>query len=309
MSGLVKVGTGAGQLLFPLIATLLIATYSWRNAFLIIGAFALVVLILLAQILRRDPKDMNLLPDGEDSDPIQNTASHAKPSLPIRTVIGTSQFWIICVAEFTIFFCLLTTIVHIIPHARDTGLPPATAAAVLSTIGGVSMLGRFVMGTANDHIGGKRSLIICLMLLITSLVLLQVDGAAWLLFLFAVIYGFAHGALFTVISPFVAELFGTGSHGALFGIILFCGTLGGFGGTLAGGLHFRRHRQLPVSIYYFDRPGRYRLRTHLLPASFETDKSNLNLSVHTAWPPISFIVCKSKHIDPESELSLSNLHF
>ena len=177
MSGLVKVGTGAGQLLFPLTATFLIATYSWRNAFLIIGAVALVVLILLAQILRRDPKDMGLLPDGEDGDHTQNTSSHVKPSLPIRTVIGTSQFWIICVAEFTIFFCLLTTIVHIIPHARDTGLPPATAAAVLSTIGGVSMLGRFVMGTANDHIGGKRSLIICLMLLITSLV---PPGAFWL---------------------------------------------------------------------------------------------------------------------------------
>jgi MFS family permease len=44
MSGIVKVGTGAGQLIVPLIATALIATYGWRHAYAIIGATALVIL-------------------------------------------------------------------------------------------------------------------------------------------------------------------------------------------------------------------------------------------------------------------------
>ncbi len=38
---------------------------------------------------------------------------------------------------------------------------------------------------------------------------------------------FPTGGLFTVMSPTVAELFGTQSHGLLFGVVLFCGTLGG----------------------------------------------------------------------------------
>jgi MFS family permease len=118
------------------------------------------------------------------------------------------------------------------------GLPSATAAGVLSTIGGVSMLGRIVMGTANDKIGGKRSLIICFMLLICGLVWLQISGKAWMLFLFAAIYGFAHGGFFTVVSPLLAELFGTGSHGLLYGIVLFSGTLGGASGPLLGGYIF-----------------------------------------------------------------------
>jgi MFS family permease len=41
------------------------------------------------------------------------------------------------------------------------------------------------------------------------------------------VYGFAHGGLFTVFSPTVAELFGMGSHGVLFGIALFSGNVGG----------------------------------------------------------------------------------
>ncbi|MBW2612926.1 MAG: hypothetical protein JRD49_03350 [Deltaproteobacteria bacterium] len=63
---------------------------------------------------------------------------------------------------------------------------------------------------------GKRTMILCLILLITSLALLLAAKNIWMLFLFAVIYGFAHGGLFTVISPTVAELFGTGSPTALF---------------------------------------------------------------------------------------------
>jgi MFS family permease len=143
-----------------------------------------------------------------------------------------------CVAEFAVFFCLLTMIVHIVPHATDLGLPSGNAAGVLSTIGGVSMLGRVVMGTTNDRIGGKRSLVICFIVLLCGLIWLQVAGEAWMLFIFAVIYGFAHGGFFTVVSPTVAELFDTGSHGVIFGIVLFCGTIGGAIGPLLGGYIF-----------------------------------------------------------------------
>jgi MFS family permease len=252
MSGLVKVGTGAGQLLVPLIATGLISAFGWRSAYLIIGAVSLVALVAVAQLMKRDPQGIGLVPDG-GRHKARNAALSEIPSLPLSAAARTIQFWTICVAEFTIFFCLLTTIVHIVPHARDQGLSPNVAAGVLSTIGGVSMLGRIVMGTANDGIGGKRSLLICFIILISSLIWLQVAIGAWMLFVFAIIYGFAHGGLFTVMSPTVAELFGTGSHGQLFGVILFSGTIGGSVGPLLTG-------------YIFDLTGSYRAAFILLTA-------------------------------------------
>ena len=246
MTGLVKVGTGAGQFIVPLIATALIAAFGWRDAYLIIGAVSLVVIVALAQLMKRDPQGIGLLPDGDSHYRRNSTYLTEVRSLPLRTAARTIQFWTICLAEFAIFFCLLTTIVHIVPHARDQGLPPVSAAAVLATIGAVSMLGRIVMGAANDRIGGKRSLSICFIILISSLVWLQMADNTWMLFFFAVIYGFAHGGLFTVMSPTVAELFGTGSHGLLFGTILFSGTIGGSVGPLLAG-------------YVFDVTGSYRM--------------------------------------------------
>jgi len=57
----------------------------------------------------------------------------------------------------------------------------------------------------------------------------------WMLCLFAVVYGLAHGGFFTAISPLVAEWFGIGSHGTLFGIVVFFGTAGGSVGPLLAG--------------------------------------------------------------------------
>jgi MFS transporter, OFA family, oxalate/formate antiporter len=246
MSGIVKVGTGCGQLCVPLIATALIAAFGWRYSCFIIGATALAALVTVAQVMRRDPERAGLLPDNGYDVPAGTVITVDEGGLSLREASRTKQFWTLCVAEFAVFFCLLTIVVHIVPHARDLGLPPATAAAVIATIGGVSMLGRFTMGTVNDGIGGKRSLITCFIILICGLVWLQLSQGAWMLFLFAIIYGFAHGGLFTVMSPMVAELFGTGSHGLLFGIVLFSGDIGGSIGPLLAG-------------HIFDLTGSYRL--------------------------------------------------
>jgi len=61
MTGLVKVGTGAGQLSIPLLVSLLIASVGWRHTYLIVGSAALISLLGIAQILKRDPDDYERL--------------------------------------------------------------------------------------------------------------------------------------------------------------------------------------------------------------------------------------------------------
>lgn len=239
MTGLTKVGTGIGQFVAPLVATSLIVSYGWRNAYLIIGGFVLVTLVLVAQLMKPSPESIGALPDGDSSSqPIKDASPVNTGSSTSREAFRTRQFWFLCLIEFTVFFCLLTVIVHIVPHAQDMGLSPPLAAAVLSIIGSVSILGRLVIGTLLDRIGGKRSLITCFIILISSLLWLQIAVSPWMLFLFAVVYGFAHGGFFTVMPPLIAELFGIDSLGQLFGIVLFVGTVGGTIGPTVSGLAF-----------------------------------------------------------------------
>jgi MFS family permease len=227
MSGIVKVGTGSGQVLMPLFAAALIAAYGWRSTYMILGVVIIVLLVAAAQVMRHNPHEVGLLPDNDPYEPSTPDSDSRDPGMPLKEIARTKQFWAVNLAEFCSFFCLLTIVVHIVPHAIDKGLAPGTAAGVISAIGGMSIVGRFVLGSAYDRIGGKRSLMICFIILFCSFIWLQVAGSAWMLFLFAVVYGFAHGGLFTVVSPTVAELFGTGSHGVLFGIVLFSGNFAG----------------------------------------------------------------------------------
>jgi len=46
----------------------------------------------------------------------------------------------------------MTIIVHIVPHAQDIRISATKSAIVLSTIGGVSMAGRFISGDFRNQI-------------------------------------------------------------------------------------------------------------------------------------------------------------
>ena len=238
MTGVVKVGTGVGQLLVPVIAAALIAAFGWRNAVFIIGVASALILVVVAQLMRRDPRSIGQHPDGVANEDVRVPMGGRETGMSVAEAAGTRQFWILCAAQLTIFFCLMTVMIHIVPHATDLGVAPAVAATILSTIGGVSIAGRLTIGTLVDRLGGRRSLGICFVILLASFVWLQSAESTWMLFLFAAVYGFAHGGFFTVMSPTLAEFFGTGSHGVIFGIVLFSGTVGGAAGPLLAGTLF-----------------------------------------------------------------------
>lgn len=237
MSGILKVGTGVGMLVMPLVANWLISSYGWRDSYIILGSIVMSVVIPAALFLRRDPAQMGLLPDGADEADASSLNS-AEGGFSLQEAIHTRQFWILCAMSALAFFSTMTIMVHIVPHAIDLDITAATAASILATIGGVSMAGRFVMGSAGDRIGSRLAMAICFVILAVALFWLQSARELWMLYLFAAIYGFAHGGFFTLLSPLVAELFGLSSHGAIFGTVYFAGTIGGAIGPLLAGRIF-----------------------------------------------------------------------
>ncbi len=55
MTGIVKVGTGAGQFFLPILASFFIAAFGYQTAFIILGVTAFALLMTIAQFLYRDP--------------------------------------------------------------------------------------------------------------------------------------------------------------------------------------------------------------------------------------------------------------
>jgi len=234
MSGIIKVGAGVGMLIMPPAVNWLISLYAWRASYFIIGIIALVVIVSAAQFLKRDPGLIRQLPDCGEELEVSHESS-VDGGFSLQEAIHAKQFWMICVIFLLGLFCSRTIVVHIAPHAVDLGISTTNAANVLAAIGGTSIIGRLIMGSMSDRLGSRLAITTCLLVLIVAFLWLQLARELWMLYLFASVYGFAHGGFFTLMSPWVAELFGTGSHGVIFGIVFFSGTIGGtIGPVLAG---------------------------------------------------------------------------
>jgi len=236
MSGLIKLGSGLGMLVMPLVAVRLIATYSWRLSYIILGVIVLAVTIWLAQFLARDPSQKGLSPLGDKTE--------ANQDMPVDVVwsfgrlLRTKQFAMLSALYALTLFSSRTLQVHVAPYALDLGMTPANGAAILATFGAVGMAGRIVMGIVSDRIGNRLSLVICSCVLVFSFIWLQGAKELLMLLVFAAALGFSHGGFFTILSPLVADMFGIGSHGMNFGIVMFSGTVGGAIGPIIAGRMF-----------------------------------------------------------------------
>ncbi|MFK7992802.1 MAG: MFS transporter [Granulosicoccus sp.] len=225
MTGVVKVGTAFGQIIVPLLAAWLIIEFGWRQSFLYMGLLAFTILMIAAWLMGDRPPA---------ADPSEDASTEKQGPL-FKEVRRTRQFWMFCTLQFMLFPSLMTIPVHIVIHAEDLGFDAPTAAAVLSSIGALSILGRLALGWSIDQIGGKQGYLICFSLLLISLLLLRQINDPRYLFGFALLYGFAHGGFFTVVSPTLAEYFGMRAIGTTFGTVVFFGTLSGAAGPLLAG--------------------------------------------------------------------------
>lgn len=245
MTGIVLAGTGIGQLIVVPVANWLITVYDWRLTYIIVGSAILIVVVIGAQFVRRDPAEMGLVPYGEG----RETNPGVRPvalELSLKEAVGTRQFWIV----FAIFFCLgfyrLTIITHLMPHTTDLGISAVVAANILATTGGANIVGRIAMGVLADKIGDRRNFIIGFILMSAAMFWLMPATEAWMLYLFAVFFGFAHAGVGTSEAPLVASLFGLKSLGFIFGVIAVGITIGGAVGPVLAG-------------YIFDITGSYQL--------------------------------------------------
>jgi MFS family permease len=237
MTGIAISGVSAGTMVIPPLASWLISTYGWRISYIVLAVTVWVVLVAVAQLLKRDPYQVGKLPYGYHE--IQTQGLNVEDEgLFTKEAMLTRQFWLLSTITLLFGVFLQAIMVHIVLHAIDLGIPPTMAATVLTAIGGLGIAGRIVMGSAGDRIGNRKVLIICYVIMTADLVWLLVVKELWMFYLFAGVFGFAYGGLGVIISPLVADLFGLRSHGAILGVTGFANQIGGAIGPVMAGAVF-----------------------------------------------------------------------
>ena len=157
ITGLVKLGTAAGQMILPPITAFLILTYGWRSSLVILGLFAAITLLAAAMLMSRP---QNAQPTAEQTELTTASFQNAKRSLTFKKL---------CLIQFLFFPTLMTIPTHIVVYGIDLGMTGAHAALLLTVIGAASMAGRLATGYFQDRLGSQAAYSACFIPILISL--------------------------------------------------------------------------------------------------------------------------------------------
>jgi MFS family permease len=246
--GVMGVGVGVGGFaMAPLLGAWLIPALGWRWAYIVVGIGTVAVALPLALfVIRTRPSDMGLWPDGSERPAVE--AAPGRPTgesagLSLRRAATTSALWLMCLSFLALHTGLAGMNQNAVPYLEDVGFSSGRAAAVLSLVGLMSAVGKFLFGWLCDRIFPKHAAAIGIALAAVGVgILMQVDSAsaggwAWT---YAVIMGLGVGSWLPGMSMVTSRTFGLASYGAIWGVVTSVQAVGAaVGPTLLATIHDR----------------------------------------------------------------------
>jgi sugar phosphate permease len=244
--GLAAAGAGLSYT-YSVFSQLLIASYGWRNAFILLGIVLLgAVLTLYVFFFRYRPEDKGLKAygatqqAGTPESPADSEEGRGSPprDWTLREVLKTCQLWLFVLAHMFYFgFATYMVLAHQVKYAEDAGYSSLLAASILGIFGIFKIIGT-LSGTISDVIGREKTTAIAAALAIGSLLaLLSVKDTSqpWLLYAYAVAFGYAAGLWVPTIHAGAADVFYGKNFGTVVGLILFGQGIGAAIGPWLGG--------------------------------------------------------------------------
>ena len=222
--------------------------YGWRAAFVASGIGTLVVGIPTALVMRHRPEQYGMLPDGGPREPRQvrpqevsggsdggNGSSDAAPAavegaearnqpagedigMTVMEALHSRPFWAL---SFGFAIRLMVTgaaTLHAIPLVEDMGHSRATAAAVLGSMGMVSIIGRLGGGFLNDILGTKVVAVGSVCTLAISCLIIAYAQELWHVLLFVGLYAPSYGCSAATMPAIKGDYFGRRSFGSILGL-------------------------------------------------------------------------------------------
>lgn len=224
--GLVALSVPLGGSVLSLVYQYLVANYGWRSAFftLGIGVWLLVVFPGLI-ILRRQPEDLGLKPDGanpqeRDRRPkLQTPASEAEFSWQKRDALRTAALWLVVASTFLASISTGGIAFHMAAHLTDIKMRPVVAAGVVSWMALSGAFGNGLWGTLAERIQPRRLSIATMLLAALAVALLMSAQSPLMAYAFGLLFGLSARGSAILIQVLLSRYFGRRSFGAISSVL------------------------------------------------------------------------------------------
>ncbi|MGA9016723.1 MAG: MFS transporter [Acetobacteraceae bacterium] len=215
--GTAAAGTGCGMLVVPPLSAALIERFGWRVTSMIVGVGCAVLLALVAMLVRPPP------------------LAAADVHRPLGGIVRSFEFLMLYASWVLATIALFVPFVFLPAYVAIHGGDQVAGAALLSLLGGVSILGRLGIGVFTDRIGTTRLLKAAVLLMAVSyLIWIIAPSYVWLVG-FAVTLGLGYGLRIALMPAVLIELFGVQNLGAILGIFFTASGISAVVGPLLAG--------------------------------------------------------------------------
>jgi sugar phosphate permease len=235
--GIASTGIGLGGVVVAPVSDLLITSFGWRTAYLLLGLGVLGVMLPLLLFVKDRPEEMGLVPDGRVAKPSPDDSA-PEPLWTAGEALRTPLFWMASLGLFLIFGTVFGTMSHQVPFMRDLGVASARAAAIFSATAAMGVIGKLVFGYLMDKLPARAVVSTCFLLQALGVLILFFTKSIFMLWIFVPIFGFSMGGTATLRPLIVTWLFGLTSYGTIFGAMQVLQSLGSSLFPLLGGVIF-----------------------------------------------------------------------
>ena len=223
--GIVASGFGLGGLLIPVV-TILIDTFEWRTAMVIVGFGMLVIVLPLSFVVRHKPEPYGYQPDGELIEPFDITDSQSsRPvdeiNIPTKQALRSRTFWQLGISSMCHAFVVGAIVTHMMPYLSSLGIIRSTSSVIAFILPAASITGRLSSGWLALRYGSRRVFTASFILMAAGTLIFSYisAGMIWLTVLFVITFSFGWGCSVTSRLSLMRESFGRGNFGKIMGFI------------------------------------------------------------------------------------------
>jgi MFS family permease len=240
MLGVVAAWVGLGTLVFSPLTHYLITRFGWRSAFLFLGIILGIMVAAGASAMVHSPEKKGLQPYGaEPSGPNTSGPGHGSHlNMTTARAMRTGSFAYLLAISAISTLPGLFLLGHLVAYATDKGISPGAAASALGLMGAFNVVGRLALGPLGERMGWMKAFAFSCFACALAMLWLIAVTELWMLYVFAIIYGFFWGGRLPPFFASVAWLFGTASLAELIGFTLAASVVVGAAAPFIAGFVF-----------------------------------------------------------------------
>ena len=242
-TGVLFLSHSMGMVLFPLLAGMVIHSWGWQAAWMVLGVVVWVAALGPVSILiRQSPEAMGLIPDraqGRVEDGVSiKAAPSEEPGWSLQDARRTPTLWLLAMATGILFLLQAGTNIHQGAYFIDQGLGVAISALSISFNAAFTGIGSLGWGWLVEKLPVRYSYAAVAAVMAAALILFPLADTIWEALLVASLFGASVGGILVVPVVAYANYFGRQSLGAIRGMTEPFVSLGQAIGALFSGLVF-----------------------------------------------------------------------